>query len=289
MKETEFAAAKINLCLHVTGQRADGYHLLDSLVAFAGVGDRLSVSPADEVTLRLEGEMAQDLKDEPDNIILKAARLLVPYRKSLLGAALVLEKTLPVASGIGGGSADAAAALRLLNAFWNLALPEEKLSELALSLGADVPVCVQGRPVRLRGIGEQLDLLPPLPPTWIVLVNPRISVSTPAVFKERREKEKTFGTGIPPVETWPNAEALAHFLAGCRNDLAAAAIRLAPAIATVLEELQQEDTCLLARMSGSGATCFGLFSGQEAAEAAARHLRLRHPEWWITDSFLQNK
>ena len=277
---TAFAAAKINLCLHVTGKRADGYHLLDSLVAFAGIGDSLGVEPADDIVLHLKGPNAAALREEANNIVLKAARLLAPFRTipPPVGAALTLRKVLPVASGIGGGSADAAAALRLLCSFWKIDLPEQTLARIALSLGADVPVCLQSRPVRLRGVGEFLEPLPALPPAWLVLVNPRVEVSTPAVFRER---SGPFGTPVPALPEWPDAAALARFLKTCRNDLSEAAIRIAPRIACVLDALEQQQNCLLARMSGSGATCFGLFERRDHAEKAAAGLMRHHPGWWV--------
>ncbi len=286
MNHTDQAAAKVNLCLHVTGRRPDGYHLLDSLVVFATVGDRLTVARAETLTLTLDGPMAGDLQHEPNNIVLKAAHLLLPHRKKNDGAHLSLTKILPVASGIGGGSADAAAALRLLSALWDIDLPPASLAQMALSLGADVPVCLAGTPVRLQGIGETLTPLPPLPPVHMVLVNPRIGVSTPAVFKERTE---TFGGPIALPTRWADAAALASFLKACRNDLEAPAIRLAPVIATVLEELDRQTACLLARMSGSGATCFGLFSCSDDAENAAQCLKTAHPDWWIVSTAIRTE
>lgn len=279
---TAFAAAKINLCLHVTGRCDTGYHLLDSLVAFAGIGDRLTLAPGRDITLSIEGEHAADLTDESDNIILKAARLLAPLRSSSAphGASLTLTKILPVASGIGGGSADAAAAVRLLCSFWKISLPQQQLMEIALSLGADVPVCLHSRPVRLRGVGDVLDPLPPLPPSWLVLANPRVQVSTATVFSRR--KGEPFSAAVDPIPEWPDTAALARFLRTCRNDLSTAAISIAPCIATVLDALERQNDCLFARMSGSGATCFGLFERREQAEKAASTLARHHPGWWVT-------
>lgn len=278
---TALAAAKINLCLHVTGRCDNGYHLLDSLVAFAGVGDVLTIAPAREITLSIEGPHAADLTGESDNIILRAARLLTPFRSSSApqGASLTLTKILPVASGIGGGSADAAATLRLLCAFWKISLPQEHLQQIALSLGADVPVCLHSRQVRLRGVGDILTPLPSLPPAWLVLANPRVQVSTPTVFSGR--KGEPFSAPIHPIPKWPDTAALARFLKTCRNDLSNAAIRIAPCIATVLDALEGQKDCLLTRMSGSGATCFGLFERKDQAERAASDLVRHHPGWWV--------
>ncbi|MCF1708074.1 4-(cytidine 5'-diphospho)-2-C-methyl-D-erythritol kinase [Tabrizicola sp. J26] len=268
-----FAPAKINLTLHITGRRADGYHLLDSLVAFAGVGDTVTAGRADQLSLRIDGPMAAGLSAGEDNLVLRAARLLAPN----MGAALRLTKRLPVASGIGGGSADAAATLRALAELWTLPLPD---SGRVLSLGADVPVCLDGRPARMSGVGEIVEpLAAPLPQAWLVLANPGVAVSTPAVFAalERRDN--------PPMPDrlpdWPDAAGLAAFLIGQRNDMEAAAIRLLPVIADVKAALAAQPGCLVARMSGSGATCFGLFEDAAEASAAAGRLQQDHPGWWV--------
>jgi 4-diphosphocytidyl-2-C-methyl-D-erythritol kinase len=263
-----FAPAKINLTLHVTGQRDDGYHLLDSLVVFADVGDTVRVTPADRLSLDIDGPEAGGLDAEPDNLVLRAARLLAPDR----GAAITLTKRLPVASGIGGGSADAAAGLRALAQLWDMSLPEP---EQVLSLGADVPVCLSVMPRRMRGIGEQLDHVPPLPAMDILLVNPRVAVSTPTIFRTLAEKNN------PPMERdlprWRDLPDFAGWLANQRNDLALPAIAQQPVIAEVIDALS-EAGALFAGMSGSGATCFGLFSPDHPP--AEPVLRRRHPDWW---------
>jgi 4-diphosphocytidyl-2-C-methyl-D-erythritol kinase len=271
----EFAPAKVNLTLHLTGRRADGYHLLDSLVVFAGVGDRVSAGKADALTLSLGGPFGQGLQAEPDNLVLRAARALRDAAGTQFGAALHLEKNLPIASGIGGGSADAAAALRVLGRLWNVTLPPEALHGLALGLGADVPVCLAAAPARMTGIGEGLTAAPRLPECGLVLINPGEAVATAAVFKAR-----TGGFSQPArlPESWTSARDMAEGLAACGNDLQAPAITLCPAVAGVLKALRAEKTCLLARMSGSGATCFGLFATPEGAQAAAS--RLARPGWW---------
>lgn len=268
---TEFAPAKLNLCLHVTGRRPDGYHLLDSLVVFASVGDRVTVAPADALSLSVEGPEAAGLQAEADNLVLRAARAT-----GVAGADLLLHKALPVASGIGGGSADAAATLRALA---RLSGRTPAAAELT-ALGADVPVCLSGRPVRMQGIGEVLTPLPKLPPLSCVLVNPRVALATPRVFAtlERRENAP-----LPTLPVgWDDAGALCHWLASAtRNDLAPPARALAPVIAEVEAALAALPGCLLARMSGSGATCFGLFARPDAAQAAARTIRQARPGWWV--------
>lgn len=277
----EDAPAKINLHLHLTGRRDDGYHLLDSLVVFAPFGDRLRVRPARTLSLAIDGPFAGALAGEdPDsNLVLRAARSLAAASGIGTGAALALGKNLPVASGIGGGSSDAAAALRALARLWRI---DPRLADrLALDLGADVPVCLRARPTRMQGIGEILTEAPPLPPLHLVLVNPGVPVSTGAVFRAAREAGFRPPAVLPPG--WEDATALAATLAGLSNDLEAPAIALAPAIAAVLEALRATPGCLLARMSGSGATCFGLYATAPEAHAAAAALspRARSERWWI--------
>ena len=267
----EFAPAKLNLALHVTGQRPDGYHRLDSLVVFADVGDRVTVASAEALTLAVTGPEGTGLTAGRDNLVLRAARALGAGR----GAAITLEKNLPVASGIGGGSADAAAALRALARHWGLPLPE---AAAVLALGADVPVCLAGRPARMGGIGEMLAPLPPLPEMAVLLVNPRLEVPTPAVFRALARRENAAMEPLPA--TFADAGALAAWLSRQRNDLEAPAVAAAPVIAEILAAIAAAGP-LLARMSGSGATCLGLFAGLGEAEAAARALADRHPGWWV--------
>ncbi|OIR00836.1 4-diphosphocytidyl-2-C-methyl-D-erythritol kinase [mine drainage metagenome] len=278
MTETVWPArAKVNLYLHVVGRRADGYHLLDSLAVFPDIGDSLTVRPAADLTLALAGPAAAALAAEPDNLVLRAARALAATAGIAPGAALSLCKRLPVASGIGGGSADAAAALNALTALWGLARSEADLAALGLGLGADVPVCLRSRPTQMAGIGEILTPAPALPPGWMLLVNPGIAVATPPVFKAR---SGPFSPAAPLTAAPADAPALAAALRARRNDLAEAAISLAPPIATVLAALDAQPGCLLARMSGSGATCFGLFAREAEARAACRALRRAEPGWW---------
>lgn len=273
------AQAKLNLYLHVLGRRADGYHLLDSLVAFADIGDRVAVDAASGLSLRIAGPFAEALAGDPrDNLMWRAAEALARRIGRNPDAALYLEKSLPVASGIGGGSSDAAATLRALAALWEAPLNETALAELGATLGADVPVCLAARPCWLGGIGERVEPAPALPRAGLVLANPGIALPTPAVFKARQ------GPFSAPARfsTAPaDAAALAGLLAERRNDLTAAAIGVAPAIAEVLEKLAALPGALIARMSGSGATCFALFATESAAAAAAEHLRAAAPRWWI--------
>ncbi len=276
---TEFAPAKINLALHVTGRREDGYHMLDSLVAFAGIGDRVTARPAPSLSLSLTGPRADAIPAGEENLVLRAARQLQAAMPRPPGAALLLDKRLPAASGLGGGSADAAAAVRALVRLWGCAQVD---AQALLPLGADVPVCLIGRPVRMRGIGELLSPCPALPPLWLVLANPGVETPTAAVFGALAER-----CNAPMPETlprWADAMDLAGWLAAMRNDLEAPARRLFPVIDDVLTALAVQPDCLLARMSGSGATCFGLFATPEAAASAARKLGATCPGWWVADA-----
>lgn len=272
----ELARAKVNLCLHVTGRRPDGYHELDSLVVFPEIGDRLHATPAPGIGLTVGGPFAGDVPADGGNLVLRAAEA-VRAAVGGGGAALHLEKVLPVASGIGGGSADAAATIRLLERLWSRPVPAGSRGALALALGADVPVCLAGRPARMAGIGERLAPAPPLPAFWLVLANPGAAVPTGAVFAGLQ------GFGGPvglPAAGFRDAADLADWLHGQRNDLAAPARRLCPAIDAVLAALAARPGVLLARMSGSGATCFGLCAGEAEARAAAAALRGGGPGWW---------
>ena len=280
MAVAAFAPAKVNLYLHLIGRRADGYHLLDSLVAFADIGDALSVRPAEALTLEIDGpEGAALAEGRDDNLVLRAARLLARrVGMAAPGAAFRLVKNLPVAAGIGGGSSDAAATLRALCGLWRPAIDKAGLAGLAAQLGADVPVCFYGRPARVGGIGEAIEPVGDLPPCGIVLANPRRPLPTVAVFAAR---QGLFGPPAPRLCEMPrDAAGLAAFLARCRNDLTGAAIGLAPEIATVLEALERLPGALVARMSGSGATCFALFPDRAAAVRAAAALAATRPRWW---------
>jgi 4-diphosphocytidyl-2-C-methyl-D-erythritol kinase len=270
----EAAPAKVNLFLHVTGRRADGYHLLDSLVVFAEAADRVRGAPDAALSLTVSGPEAGALAAEGENLVLRAARALAEAAGVAPGAALLLEKHLPVASGIGGGSADAAAALRLCARLWGVALPEARMAEIALGLGADVAVCLASRPARMGGVGEVLTAAPVLPRIGLVLANPRVAVATPAVFRARAGGVR--GPAVLPGG-WADAAAMARDLAMLGNDLQDAAVALAPAIGPVLAALRALPGARLVRMSGSGATCFALFDDAGAARAAAG---LLPAAWW---------
>lgn len=275
------APAKVNLALHVVGRRADGYHELDSLVAFADFGDTVTVREASFPQLSVAGPTAGDLGDDGQNLVERAAAAL---RRACTGhlphAAIELHKRIPVAAGLGGGSADAAATLLALGELWGVAQTVD-LPAVALSLGADVPMCLHSRPLRARGRGERIDALDGFGDIPAVLVNPGVAVSTPAVFSrlDRRDNPPIAlsGTRFPAVEA----------IAAMRNDLEPAAIGLCPAIADALAALRSTPDCLLARMSGSGATCFGLYSSAPAAAAAAERVRSLRPGWWCVATRLR--
>jgi 4-diphosphocytidyl-2-C-methyl-D-erythritol kinase len=268
------AHAKVNLWLNVVGRRPDGYHLLDSLVAFVDLADTLDVRPSDGLSLELAGPQAAGLAGDPDNLVLKAARLLADRAGVLPRAAIRLGKHIPVAAGLGGGSADAAAALRALGDLWRAALPEEELFDLAASLGADVPMCLAGRTALVSGIGERLQRAPALPPAAILLVNPGTALPTRDVFEARRGP---FSTAVPVTQPWRDLPEFTAALAQRGNDLSDAAIALRPAIAEVLAFLRNSSGARYAAMSGSGATCFALYDSPDAAHQASASMP---PAWW---------
>jgi len=270
----EAAPAKINLTLHVTGRRDDGYHLLDSLVAFAEVGDRVSAEPAPRTELRVTGPMAAGVPQGPDNAVLRAAALIG------VTAAITLDKHLPAAAGIGGGSSDAAACLRALARIGDVPVPFD-----ALSLGADVPVCLLARAARMRGIGEDVGPVEGLPSLDAVLVNPGVPVATPQVFARLNHAENP---PMPePLPDRPDAAACIHWLAEQRNDLEAPARAICPGIDSTLAHLRATDGCALARMSGSGATCFGLYPSGTMARRAAGRIAEARPDWWVVATRLR--
>ena len=273
-----FAPAKINLYLHVTGRRDDGYHLLDSLIVFADVEDIIEVEESRHLSLEIDGPFSNDLSTGEDNLVIRAARLLADSTGMEPRAAIRLTKNLPVASGIGGGSADAAATLKALMDHWHLSIPEDALQRMALTLGADVPVCLAGNPSYIGGIGEDIDAAPNLPPAWLMLVNPGVAVSTPTIFNALTanfSEEARLGT------VSGSAQELARALTSRHNDLTGPAIALEPVIEDVLAALDGCDGVLLSRLSGSGATCFGLFADEDQAGAGAEQIRRRHPNWWV--------
>ena len=270
----EAARAKLNLDLLLTGKRANGYHELDSLVVFAEVADRLTLRPAAGLAVDCVGPFAADLPPGDGNIVRRAASRLAIAIGVAPRVAITLDKRLPVASGIGGGSADAAAALRGLARLWGIAPDAPVLAETALALGSDVLACLHGRTARMRGIGEQIEFLPPTPPLDLVLLNPGIPLGTPEVFALVRPERFATRLGLVPEHLD------AAWLAGSRNDLELPARRLLPEIGAVLAALGATPGCRLARMSGSGPTCFGLFDDAAAAQSAASTLAAAHPGWW---------
>ena len=277
-----FAQAKINLYLHVTGLRKNGYHELDSLVSFAGIHDTLHLAKADDLSLVVEGHFGKGLPAGLGNLVLKAAIELRKKTGIKTGARMTLQKNIPVAAGIGGGSSDCAAALKGLAQLWNIDTNAIDLAQLSLRLGSDVPVCLFGRTAFMSGKGEVITNAPKLPPAWLVLVNPGVSLSTSAVFKSSKAVRKNNWSQPGRFNNSPaTASELAFLLSNRDNDLTKAAIGLQPVIFDVLKALQDTDSVLLTRMSGSGATCFGMFNDSESANRAAENLILNHPEWWV--------
>lgn len=278
------AAAKVNLALSVIGRRADGYHMLDSIVVFTEFGDQLHAEPAKVDSFEIDGPFAAALTGSPDaeNLCLKARdglrALALAGGNDAPGVALRLTKAMPVASGIGGGSADAAATLHLLSDVWNFAARVDDLAQLALSLGADVPMCLAGQPARASGIGETLDFIDGLPALALVLVNPGVAVSTPSVFRALESRDNP---PLPPIPRLATASDVAQWLGNTRNDLEPPARQLAPEIDACLVALSGSGA-LVARMSGSGATCFGLYGTEAEAGVAAAALGRQKPGWFVT-------
>ncbi|MFW6076188.1 MAG: 4-(cytidine 5'-diphospho)-2-C-methyl-D-erythritol kinase [Hyphomicrobiales bacterium] len=274
-----FAPAKVNLALHVTGRRGDGYHLLDSLVAFLSAGDWLDIAPAEDLTLSLAGPQAAGVPVEGNLVLEAAAALRQAAGEPRAGARLTLDKHIPAAAGLGGGSSDAAAALRGLNRLWGLGLGTDELMRLGETIGADVPVCVLEASARMQGVGERVTPLPSLPQVHVVLANPNRSLATASVFAGLAAADNP---GLPePPERWRGVAHLVEYLGNCRNDLAVPAMAAEPAIQQVLAALAAEPACLLARMSGSGATCFGLFATDGQAAGARARLAAAHADWWV--------
>jgi len=284
--KVETARAKINLALHVLGRRTDGYHLIDTLAVFADMGDTLRATPRDEalVKLTVDGPFGEDLAQSTrstDNLVFRAADELIAAfpRRRIGGVRLHLTKRLPVASGLGGGSADAAGALRLLDRLWNLGAGPARLAEIGARLGADVPMCLVSKPLQAGGIGERITLAPSVPALPLLLVNPGIPVATRNVFRRLPPGER------PPM--WPlparfaNRIEFAQWLRMTRNDLCEPATAEAKVVGTVVKAVAADAECLFANLSGSGATVFGIFNSRAAAERAATRIHEKRPGWWV--------
>lgn len=276
------APAKVNLFLHIIGRREDGMHLLESLFAFADIGDVITVRKARNLSLKVTGPFQEICKiagcDGEENLVFKAARLLSKFAPGK-GAEITLEKNLPLSSGIGGGSSDAAATLKALQILWDVEIKEEDLFKQAMELGADVPACLMGVPCFVSGIGDQITPLDKFDPLDVVLVNPNKPVSTPLVFRTFKETGRPFTSplGLTP-EINQSQEKL---LTGTHNDLQGPAIGILPLVGKILHAIEGCEGLKFARMSGSGGTCFGLFKSRENAEIAAAWLAREHPGWWV--------
>ena len=283
MALTAFAPAKINLFLHVGPPAPDGYHPLCSLMTFADVGDRVTVQDGASLELKVRGAFADGAPPGPDNLVLRAARaLLARATGPIAPAQLILDKELPVAAGLGGGSSDAGAALRLLRRALGVELDDRALEDVAASLGADGAACLWGRPVIAEGVGEQLFAAPVLPVLDAVLVNPRVPVSTPAVYRQLDASGRFGDIARPQMPaSFETATEAAAWLATQLNDLEAPAIAVEPQVGAVLETLAGEPETLLARVSGSGGTCFALCAGDIEAEGLAERIEAIAPDWWV--------
>ena len=275
------APAKVNLTLHVLGRRADGYHDLDSLVAFATLHDVITVAPAEDWSLTVEGPFKDALKveiGENQNLVLRAGRILAEHLGRRDGAAIGLRKFIPITAGLGGGSADAAATLLALCRLWHAEVPLPVLAELGLRLGADLPVCLCSRTAYMAGIGERLQAAPEVPPLGIVLVNPGVALPTASVFRNWQGRAAAV---TRPAYQPADAPSLIAALRAGRNDLSAPAIALAPVIGEVITQIESAPGLLLSRLSGSGPTCFGLFADSHGAQTAAASIVAARPDWWV--------
>ena len=271
------AHAKVNLTLHVVGQRADGYHELHSLVCLTEFGDQIHLSPTAEFSFQVIGPYAAGIPVDESNLVVQAAKFMAQSHSKSLDCQIILEKKLPMASGIGGGSSDAAAVMRALSQYWSVSLPN--LDEL-MALGADIPVCMNKGLTLMQGAGEDVTQLSAAPNWGVVLVNPNVGVSTPAVFDALNSKQNPSMQDVAA-----NCVDIA-WLGDQRNDLEPPAIAMVPEVATVIEAISAAPQCRVARMSGSGATCFGLFTDIKYADEAASHLQQAHPDWWVVSTVL---
>jgi len=277
------APAKVNLFLHITGRRDDGYHLLESLFVFTSNGDELIFREGEGLAFALSGPFAQALgvDDTDDNLVLKAARLLAEDAGIAPNVSIELVKNLPVAAGIGGGSSDAAAALLALNQIWKLGLDINALAELALPLGADVPACLYQKPIIARGIGENITVYDYKGPLHILLVNPGVGVATPEIFNAFHVSGRGFDEALSMLDD------IHHLLVSTHNVLQEPANGIEPAIGQVLAVLTGLEQVVLSRMSGSGATCFALFDSPETCARAANELRTSYPDWWVFEDTIR--
>ncbi|MEW9837633.1 4-(cytidine 5'-diphospho)-2-C-methyl-D-erythritol kinase [Mesorhizobium marinum] len=275
----EFAPAKINLALHITGRRADGYHLLESLAVFTRFGDRIELGPDEQDSLTVSGTYAPGVPADETNLVLKARDALRAAAPGMATppVAIRLEKNLPMASGIGGGSSDAAATLRALVRFWNLDIGHDALLRIGAALGADLPMCLAARPLVARGAGEDLSTVDGFPPLGLVLVNPGVGIATPAVFAALSQRENA---SLPPLPRHFDFHTIRNWLETTRNDLEGPAQSIEPSVGAARAALERAGAGF-ARMSGSGATCFGLFETGNVAKRAAAAIRSRHPGWFV--------
>lgn len=281
------AHGKVNLALHVTGQRADGYHLIESLVAFTDFGDRITAQRAETDRFEVCGPFASFFNGDPnDNLIVKARDMLASFAydhgMQTTPISLTCEKNLPVASGLGGGSADAAAALNILIQLWELKISDADLEHIALKLGADVPMCLKSHPLIARGIGEDIAIVSPFPKCNIVLVNPMVGVSTPVIFKALKTKQNGYLKSPPKIESF---DQLLKVIAQNRNDLQTPAVDHCPEIAGCLDALLQTNPACT-RMSGSGASCFAIYDNETNARNAAHAIRRAHSDWFVRSTYL---
>ena len=277
------APAKLNLFLHITGKRADGYHLLQSVMIFVDVGDDMEFYPHDGFLIDAEGRFATDLPSPAENIIYRAAKALAETFRVPLSAGIRIKKNLPIASGVAGGSSNAATTLLGLSKLWGLPDDRDRLHKIAISLGADVPACLIRRPVWAEGIGEKMSALPHMPPLHFVLANPMIATPTAEVFARFKNRISA------PIQYSGRKKTMDEWISDLRlyrNDLTEAAIEVCPEIQFVLRALRDTPNCHLARLSGSGATCFGIYDTPYAAQAAVNKLRTQYPDWWITSANL---
>jgi 4-diphosphocytidyl-2-C-methyl-D-erythritol kinase len=282
---TKYAPAKINLFLHITGRRADGYHLLESLVVFAEYGDEITVQEDDKLSLEIMGEFAGQLYEFPkeNNLVLKAASALQKASGKSQGAKITLTKNLPIASGIGGGSADAAATIKALCELWSLDIPEKDLLEIGLKLGSDVPVCMQGKPAIMRGIGDEVTAVELPDKPYMVLVNPNIHLATAEVFKDFAVMDRQASLAAT------NNFSINSVINGgyYRNDLEKTATSRLPVIGSIIASLKNTDGCFVAGMSGSGATCFALYNQKEMADKAASKLQKIYENSWCVSTLIK--